>query len=185
MDIDTGRVAGHEFESLRMTEGFDADERTAFAEICVRRRYGDGETLFVEAESTRDLFVLLSGTLRIEKADERGRSRTLASVNTSGAVLGEIALVLGDPRTATGTAVGELEALVVDAQRFDAFIADGKLVAYKFALNILKYISRRQATINETTLRLMAKLGIDHAGMAETVDDVTRLREKLLLDWNF
>ena len=27
MDIDTGRVAGHEFESLRMTEGFDADER--------------------------------------------------------------------------------------------------------------------------------------------------------------
>ncbi|MCP5065312.1 MAG: cyclic nucleotide-binding domain-containing protein [bacterium] len=185
MEIESERVSIREFESLRMTEGFDAQERAAFAEICVRRRYDDGETLFVEAEGTRDLFVLVRGTIRIAKTDAQGRSRTLASVAKAGAVFGEIALLLGDPRTATGTAVGELETIVVDPGRFDALIDDGRLVAYKFALNILKDISRRQAAMNETTLRLMGRLGIEHAGMAETVDDVTRLREKLLLNWNF
>ena len=69
--------------------------------MCIRdrdsppRRLGPGDVLIVDGESVQALYVLLDGSLRIEKAGAR-----VATVTEPGACVGEMSLLLGIPATA-------------------------------------------------------------------------------------
>jgi len=62
------------------------------------------------------VMVLLSGRVKVARADESGRELVL-SVRDPGDVLGELAFISGEPRIATVTALEPLEALVMPGER--------------------------------------------------------------------
>jgi CRP-like cAMP-binding protein len=95
-------------EVLRTVPLFaDLDERSLQAVAILARevRFKAGETLMLEGEIGDGFFVILDGTVRIDRG-----SRTIRSM-TAGGFLGEIALLERKPRTATATAVSDVTAL--------------------------------------------------------------------------
>jgi len=71
-----------------------------------------GRVLTREGEVGHEFFVIVSGTVRIERAGK------LLNTLGPGDFLGEIALIDGRPRTATATAVGPARLLVLASREF-------------------------------------------------------------------
>lgn len=95
-----------------------------------RRHVLAGEAIVREGDAVTDLFVLLAGELRVEKA-----GTLVATVTTPGACIGEMSLLLDVPATATVVATSDAElAVVADADALVAAdpqlaLALGRLVA--------------------------------------------------------
>jgi CRP-like cAMP-binding protein len=85
---------------------------------CQFRRYGAGETVIREGERGRSFFVVATGELRVTKADPAGdieRSRL-----HEGAVFGEMAVLAGQPRSASVHVVDEADVLELSREALDA-----------------------------------------------------------------
>jgi CRP-like cAMP-binding protein len=94
------------------------DERSLQAVSILAREvaFKSGDVLMVEGETGDEFFVILEGTIRIERGE-----RTLRSMTTGG-FLGEIALVDRRPRTATATCVTDVRLLEIRAHEFDRLL---------------------------------------------------------------
>jgi CRP-like cAMP-binding protein len=83
-----------------------------------RRRFAPGERLVVELEPGADVFVVLSGEAEISVAGEDASPRVLGKVGP-GDAFGEMSSLTGELRSATVTALGDVEALIVPDALFD------------------------------------------------------------------
>jgi CRP-like cAMP-binding protein len=92
-------------------------ERAALTSAGTRRPYGAGDVLCQQGEETYHVLVLLSGRVRVTKVALDGRE-IVAGVRGPGEVLGELAAVDAQPRSATVTAVVAGRALIVPGGRF-------------------------------------------------------------------
>ncbi len=72
-------------------------------------RYGSGEAVVEEGNYEKTFFVLLAGAVRVVRG-----GRKLVAMAAPGTVFGEMSFILGKGRTATVTAEGPTECLVVD-----------------------------------------------------------------------
>lgn len=84
-----------------------------------------GRVLAREGKSGREFFVLVDGTVRISKG-----GRKLADLG-AGDWFGEIALVTGEPRTATVTATTPVRVLVLSDRAFRRTVNDVPSIALK------------------------------------------------------
>jgi CRP-like cAMP-binding protein len=80
--------------------------------------FSDGDVLCVEGRLGREAFVIISGEVEVSRGSEH-----LATLG-DGAVVGEMALLGRGPRTATVTAAGDVEALVMNAQEFASLLTE-------------------------------------------------------------
>lgn len=96
----------------------DLDERSiqAVAVLAREQSHKAGEVLMLEGEPGDEFFVIVDGTIRIERG-----GRTVRSM-TSGGFLGEIALFDRRPRTATATAETDVTVLVLHQHEFDRLL---------------------------------------------------------------
>ncbi|WP_331164307.1 Crp/Fnr family transcriptional regulator [Pseudonocardia sp.] len=92
-----------------------------------RRQWERDETVCTEGERTDWVLVLLSGWAKVSSATARG-SEVLLAVRGPGALLGELAAIDHQPRSATVTALERLTALVVPVAEFTAHLeANGRV----------------------------------------------------------
>jgi CRP-like cAMP-binding protein len=106
-------------EVLRTVPLFaDLDERSLQAVAILAREvsFKAGEVFMLEGEIGDGFYVILDGTVRIDRGD-----RTIRSL-TAGGFLGEIALVEQRPRTATATAVSDVSALELKHHEFERLL---------------------------------------------------------------
>lgn len=106
-------------EVLRTVPLFaDLDERSLQAVAILAREvsFKAGEVFMLEGEIGDGFYVILEGTVRIDRGD-----RTIRSL-TAGGFLGEIALVEQRPRTATATAVSDVSALELKHHEFERLL---------------------------------------------------------------
>ncbi len=80
-----------------------------------------GSLLFIEGESSREMFIIRSGKVRILKLE--GEKTIELAVLGPGSVLGELALLDKQPRSATGQVVEELMATVIDEEQLEHTMA--------------------------------------------------------------
>jgi CRP-like cAMP-binding protein len=78
--------------------------------------FQDGDVLCREGRLGREAFVIISGEVEVSRG-----SQHLATLG-AGAVVGELALLGQRPRTASVTAAGDVEALVMSAQEFASLL---------------------------------------------------------------
>jgi SulP family sulfate permease len=89
----------------------------------------DGTVLIRQGDSPDDVFVLESGTLRVEMQTSDGTRIRLRSISP-GVVVGEVAMYSGDPRTADVVAEGSTVVLRLDRASIDRLEAqDPELAA--------------------------------------------------------
>ena len=97
----------------------DLDERSlqAVAVLAREATRKAGDALMLEGEAGDAFYVIVEGTVRIERG-----GRTIRSM-TAGGFLGEIALVDQRPRTATATCVSDVRLLEIRAHEFERLMA--------------------------------------------------------------
>jgi PAS domain S-box-containing protein len=82
-------------------------------------RFKAGQVLFLEADESKDLYILVSGELDVLK----GR-RKISEIKGRGALFGEMSLFLGSRRTATVRAKTDVEAIVIPPDRVEAVVRE-------------------------------------------------------------
>jgi CRP/FNR family cyclic AMP-dependent transcriptional regulator len=97
------------------------DELTALAALAVERRVRRDQAVVRRGDSDASLLILVAGRLRAGSVSADGREVTIG-VMEAGAVLGEIALLDGRPRSLDVTAMTESTLLVVDRRDFLPFL---------------------------------------------------------------
>jgi CRP/FNR family cyclic AMP-dependent transcriptional regulator len=149
----------------------DQAERDALTELGLRRSFPRGGVVMFQQEPDDRVMVLLSGRVKVARADESGHELVL-SIRDPGDVLGELAFINGEPRIATVTALEPLEALVMPANAFRTHLETTPGVAVR----LLEVVAHR---FRESTLRRLQFAALDTMGRlaARLVDLADRYGE--------
>lgn len=104
------------------------DERAPLRAAGQRRRWPKGRTLFCDGDQSDTVLLVERGQVKLSRFDEHGDEDVLAILEP-GELLGELAAVDGEPRSATATALDDVEAFVVSADTFREVMAASPEVA--------------------------------------------------------
>jgi CRP-like cAMP-binding protein len=103
------------------------------------KAYAAGETIFVEGEPGKALFVVLKGRVTIWRANHAGQEM-LASLDPGG-YFGELALIDDEPRFATARAEEPAVLLVLYKTEFDHLIEGHSRLAIRVMSNLLRTVA--------------------------------------------
>jgi CRP-like cAMP-binding protein len=129
--------------TLRHVDYLESLDDETLLEVAGRSRrmhYAKGERIVSELESGADVFVLLEGRSEVS-VEPRGAERRVLCTLTPGAAFGEMSSLTGELRSATVTAVTDVEVLVVTDADFDALRERRPAIA----VAMLRVIARRLA----------------------------------------
>ena len=92
--------------------GLSRDVIAGIAALADMRYYRGGDVIVRQYDRNSDLIILLDGSARIKSVDEE----TIAEFGP-GSIVGEIALIDEEPRSATVTAVGDVKAAIIPSRQ--------------------------------------------------------------------
>jgi CRP-like cAMP-binding protein len=141
-------------------ESLDDETLLEVAGRARRMRFTKGERVVSELESGADVFVLLEGRTEVS-VEPRGAERRVLCTLTPGAAFGEMSSLTGELRSATVTAVTDIELLVLRDADFDALRERRPLIA----VAMLRVIAKRLAEA-ERSLDTLLGSGAGEAGEA-------------------
>jgi CRP/FNR family cyclic AMP-dependent transcriptional regulator len=99
-------------------EGKDLDSILAFSRD---RRFSDGQVIFQKGDPGTSLMAILRGKVKISAGTEDGREIFLNFID-AGQIVGEIAFLDGQPRSADATAVGDCVVMTIDRRDLVPFL---------------------------------------------------------------
>ena len=134
-------------------QGLSEDELAHLCSLAHTRQYKARETIVEKGEAATEFFVLLSGRAKVAMAGADG-SDAAVNVMGPGEVFGEIAILDGQPRSATVTTLEECEMAVVDSQAFNDLLVSSPSIAIK----LLAVLAGR---VRELTTRLADRSFLD------------------------
>ncbi|MGE3538081.1 MAG: cyclic nucleotide-binding domain-containing protein [Candidatus Tectimicrobiota bacterium] len=102
-----------------------------------------GEVVLLEGDFSQELYVLVSGQVRIVKNYGGPQERTLA-VLTHGDFFGEMAIFESAPRSATAVAEEETELLVLSPEKFKQTIYQKPDMAFEIFRELSSRLRRRE-----------------------------------------
>jgi CRP/FNR family transcriptional regulator, cyclic AMP receptor protein len=132
--------------------GLDAAESSEVVRIMEVQRFTDGEDVFREGDPGDAWFIVFDGNAKVLK-QASGGAREIA-VLERGAVFGEIAMLDGQPRSATVRAGGPLTVLRFRRSRFEELLEQGSLGAYKLVLSIARVLAQRHRQLTQQIAQL-------------------------------
>ena len=126
--------------NIALFDGLDASERESVFQLATTGAYQDGTVIIQEGDPGRGFFLLLEGTVSIDKQTIEGTPETLAILEP-GECFGEMALVDHKPRSATCTAVGPVEVLLFEQRALDQFFLESPAIHLKIVENLVQITS--------------------------------------------
>lgn len=114
------------------------------AERGMPRHFAPGELLMRQDETSRSMFVIASGHVRVERTLGDDRTLTLARLGP-GEVVGEMGLLDGAPRSATVVALEDVEALEIHATVLAVVLIENPNVSQA----LLRVLSKRLRSTDE------------------------------------
>lgn len=127
-----------------LAEGLSDEDVERIVEIAEEVRFQDGECVVRRADPNGDLYIVLEGVTVIES--ERGQ--VLAKIGV-GRVLGEIALIDDQPRSATVVSVGETRLALIPEAKLKSLMDARPHMAVGLLRNIGKTLAERLRLANE------------------------------------
>lgn len=126
----------------------------AIAKSCTERSFTEGETVLQQGNPGVGLFIIVSGSVRVQKENEDGTVFEIA-VHKAGEVLGEMSVLDGAARSASVIALEDCETLVLPSWAFNAFLQTHPEVA----LEILPVVVQRFRETNNALIHMKSKQG--------------------------
>src|SRR5579859_2695789 len=154
-------------ELLRHTEVFSSlstDELRQLSRALKDRRLTRNQILFRQGDAADSMYVIASGRLRISAADRGGHDKVLAFLG-AGELVGEMAIMSGEPRSATAVASTDVELLQLGKGEFDALVATNPAVMRELA----RAVVRRRETTQQRAIEEASGGGGYRQGLITTV----------------
>jgi CRP/FNR family cyclic AMP-dependent transcriptional regulator len=107
-----------------------------------RRRFPAGSVLFFEGDPAHEALVLLSGEVKVSVGSTEGKEIVL-EVFEAGALLGELSVLDGKPRSATVTALTPVEVLTMAAAAFNEFLDRHPRVLRRLLIDVIGRLRSR------------------------------------------
>ncbi len=117
----------------------DKKELQTLAKSCQERTYNTGSTIFSQGDTGVGLYVIKSGKIRLTQANTQDRAEIDLGTAGTSEVMGEMALLDDLPRSATATAEGDVDVLVLPVWEFRGVLRQHPDIALK----MLSALSRR------------------------------------------
>ena len=95
----------------------------AIASIAGERFYSDGDAIMRQGEPGTEMYIIASGEVRVMS---KMGNEAMAEVarRKEGEVIGEMAIISHEPRTATLLASGDVRCLCIDQKQFESIIRE-------------------------------------------------------------
>jgi CRP-like cAMP-binding protein len=120
------------------------EDRKRIAQLCTRKHFAPKQVIFHQGEPGREMYIVVSGRLKVSVASEEGKELSFFIFHDSD-IFGELALLDGERRSATVTAIGPCELLVLHHNDFQELLKQHQLIG-------LKLLSLLAGRIRATTL---------------------------------
>ncbi|QRM54077.1 Crp/Fnr family transcriptional regulator [Sinorhizobium sp. BG8] len=105
------------WRSFPIFEGFSKDTIGEITTIVTFRKWSAGTVIFQRGDEGNYLIVLISGRIKLSLITPQGRELSLRHLE-AGSILGEMAILDGQPRSADATAVTATEGYVISKRDF-------------------------------------------------------------------
>lgn len=154
------------------------------------RRHLRGEVLLREGDAATSVLLIVSGLVKLTKTAASGRQAML-ELRGPGDPVGELGAIDKQPRSANVVAVGDVEVVVLPADRFDALVQTRSALAHRLLVTVvgrLREASARQLELGtvDVVARVCRRLA-ELAALGTSVDGGTLVRAELsqqdLADW--
>lgn len=142
------------FNSIPLFSMLTAHEVTQLMRICSIESYKAGQTIFEEGHAADSMIIIERG--EVEVTVRGNRDVTVAHLG-DGSVVGEMALIVGGPRTATVIAVTETRAYRLDGRDFENLKEQQSVAAYKVLRKLLETLGERSVNVTQRIHDLFAR----------------------------
>lgn len=129
-------------ESAQMFRDFEWAQISALSSYIQLYRAKPGSILFREGEKGDFMCVVLEGKLEIRKENHQGVAKTVSTA-LPGRSLGEMAMVDGEPRSATAVVIEPTMLAVLTHENFQLIMRDKPALATKILMKIAQLLSQR------------------------------------------
>lgn len=120
--------------------------------------YHTNDVIFAEGQSGKNMFVIKAGTVELRVA-----GRVIETLK-AGDVLGEMALLDKEPRSATAVAVTDSQLVPIDEEKFLFMVRQSPY----FAIEVMQVLAERLRRMNQETMVLRKRTG---SGPRPKMDD--------------
>ena len=130
---------------VKLLGGMSAEALEAFARQCAWRRFKAGEMILVRDTPGRDVYMLVSGRVRVTIYTESGKQVTFRDLGDGDSV-GEVAAIDGAPRSADVIALTDVLSAAIPHSQFRDLLAREPTVAERFMAhlaNLVRLLSER------------------------------------------
>ncbi|MBM2809743.1 MAG: Cyclic nucleotide-binding protein [Chloroflexi bacterium] len=137
-------------EILRRAEIFEnvsEADLDKIGDLLKERRYRENQVLFKQGDPGDALFLVADGRIKVSIQD--GAEERVLAFYGANQVLGEMALLTGEPRSAAAMAVSDTRVLALPKQDFDTYLSGNVAVMRE----MMRIISIRQTMTNERLTR--------------------------------
>ena len=149
--------------TLRLFRGLDEDRLARIDQLCRRYTFYKDEQIIDREDSTRDVYFILSGSVRVVNYSISGREISFEDIQP-GSLFGELAALDGAPRSANIVALTTTEVATMSPTAFQQMLAENPDIA-------LQLMQRLAQVIRSSTERIMdlSTLGANNRVYAELV----------------
>jgi CRP/FNR family cyclic AMP-dependent transcriptional regulator len=165
----------HELARVPLFERLSGGELEKLEKLARRQRFASNTAVFFQDDPSDSLYVVLSGSAKVFHTSEDGRDRIMTTLR-AGDAFGELAMVEGQPRSATVQTLEATELLVLSRRDFEGFASEHPHVLYR-VLRLLSQLVVRHGESGPEGWRIKMPLSVrDLSSMvgsnAETVGRV-------------
>ncbi len=151
-ELHKGRTICDVARQVHVFRGLGDREIARVRGICRERRYGPGEAVFRAGDPSKELYVVMEGTVGIVAGEEG--EHELAEVG-AGDVFGEMALIDDQPRSAGAVCKGDCTLLAIAYGDMHHLMTEQPELGRKVMHNLASTLSRRLRVADRRLERLM------------------------------
>jgi CRP/FNR family cyclic AMP-dependent transcriptional regulator len=142
-------------KGVALFQELDEAELTQVGALCHERSYRRGEWIFRENDPGTELFLMVSGTVRLSQTIPGSADETL-SMAERGACFGEVAVLDQMNRSADAKAMTDVRCLVIVRDELSVLLDRERVLAYKLLWASVRLLSSRLRTITATARSAIA-----------------------------
>jgi CRP-like cAMP-binding protein len=128
--------------NVELFRDISEDDYKKIAAIGSIRKHKKGDMIFTENSKGEELFIVLSGSIAINKNVAGGRKRNLGNLR-SGEVFGEISLFDAEPRSADAEAIEDTEVIAFPNNKFLDLLKENCQLANDIQKKVIAILCQR------------------------------------------